>query len=217
MKLVTMRDSKSRAERLESSSLSSGSMRRFSTDVKLRAYIVGLALGDGNLSNPNGRAVRLRITCDKKYPKLLTHICGSVHKLLPDNKVSRINREGAVDVSGYSNRWEALLGWEARAGSKFKQKVSIPVWIKKDRVLQRECLRGLLQTDGSIYLDRKYKMVNFVSEIPSLALDVYALIKDLGYKISMQRFLNEFGKVKFTIRIATKTEAFLKDTNLWKK
>jgi len=48
--------------------------RRVSEDKKLHAYIVGLALGDGNLSNPNGRAVRLRITCDKKYPqKRLRH------------------------------------------------------------------------------------------------------------------------------------------------
>jgi DNA-binding transcriptional regulator WhiA len=37
---------------------------------ELQSYIIGLALGDGNLSNPNGRALRLRISCDKKYPFL---------------------------------------------------------------------------------------------------------------------------------------------------
>ena len=39
-------------------------------DKGLQAYVIGLALGDGNLSNPNGKATRLRITCDKKYPFL---------------------------------------------------------------------------------------------------------------------------------------------------
>jgi hypothetical protein len=29
-------------------------------DTQLQAYVIGLAIGDGNLSNPSGRAVRLR-------------------------------------------------------------------------------------------------------------------------------------------------------------
>jgi hypothetical protein len=33
------------------------------------AYLKEIALGDGNISNPNGRAFRMRITCDLKYPK----------------------------------------------------------------------------------------------------------------------------------------------------
>lgn len=40
-------------------------------DSELHAYVIGVAIGDGNLSNPNGRAVRLRVTWDTKYPALL--------------------------------------------------------------------------------------------------------------------------------------------------
>jgi hypothetical protein len=43
-------------------------------DRQLQAYVIGLAIGGGNLSNPNGRAVRLRITCDTKYPALIARI-----------------------------------------------------------------------------------------------------------------------------------------------
>jgi tRNA dimethylallyltransferase len=39
-------------------------------DAKL-AYVIGLAIGDGGITNPNGRAYRLRITCDKKYPRII--------------------------------------------------------------------------------------------------------------------------------------------------
>lgn len=35
-------------------------------DKRNLAYVIGIAFGDGNLSNPNGRAVRLRVSCDKK-------------------------------------------------------------------------------------------------------------------------------------------------------
>lgn len=50
-------------------------------DFSFLSYIVGVALGDGNLSNPNGRALRLRITCDEKYPGIanemvhFTNVC----------------------------------------------------------------------------------------------------------------------------------------------
>jgi hypothetical protein len=47
---------------------------KLNPDKLLQAYIIGVALGDGDLSNPNGRAVRLRITCDKKYPRLIEHV-----------------------------------------------------------------------------------------------------------------------------------------------
>jgi hypothetical protein len=39
-------------------------------DTQLQAYVIGLAIGDGNLSNPSGRAVRLRITCDRGVARL---------------------------------------------------------------------------------------------------------------------------------------------------
>ncbi len=50
-------------------------------------------MGDGNLSNPNGRAVRLRVTCDLKYPGILERIQLAIKKLLPKNKVSIIKNK----------------------------------------------------------------------------------------------------------------------------
>jgi hypothetical protein len=46
-------------------------MASLNPDPELQAYVIGLAIGDGNLSNPNGRAIRLRISCDTNYPHLL--------------------------------------------------------------------------------------------------------------------------------------------------
>jgi hypothetical protein len=57
-------------------------------DRELHAYVIGVAIGDGNLSSPNGRAVRLRITCDTKYPVLIAKIRSALETLLPRNKVS---------------------------------------------------------------------------------------------------------------------------------
>ena len=217
MKLVTMRHSKCRVARLGSSSLPLGTMliKRVSADKKLHAYVVGLALGDGNLSNPNGRAIRLRITCDKKYVKLNEHIYNSLQEFLPDNKTFIIDRGTCLDIGVHSNKLENLLGWKAQEGSKYKQKVKISDWILKDKIFIRECLRGLVQTDGSIYKDRGYLMVNIVSNIPSLAGSIVIGINKLGYKPNIQ--IHEDPKTtKHTIRISKNTTQFISEIGLWK-
>lgn len=105
------------------------------------AYIIGVAIGDGNLSNPNGRATRLRITCDIKFQKIINNIISSLQKILPFNKVSTIKRkEKCIDISCYSNKWEPLLGWKANGGPKIKQKITIPRWIKTNQKFILKCL-----------------------------------------------------------------------------
>lgn len=191
-------------------------VKRVSNDKKLHAYIIGLALGDGNLSNPNGRAVRLRITCDKKYEELYKHIAGSLKKFLPDNKVFLSNRHGCVDVTCYSNKLEFLLGWKAKGGSKYNQDVKIPDWILVDKEFSKECLRGLIQTDGSIYTDRGYLMVNITSAITPLAESIVVAMLNLGYKPNVQKRV-EIEKQKHTIRISKNTQQFIDDIGVWKR
>ncbi|MEK7135376.1 MAG: LAGLIDADG family homing endonuclease [Patescibacteria group bacterium] len=182
------------------------------------AYVIGVALGDGNLSNPNGRAVRLRITCDSKYPYLISKIERSIKLIAPTNKVSRINRaDSAVDISCYSNDWEKLLGWKAKGGSKINQKVCVPTWIFKNKEYTQACLTGLFETDGSVYKDRKYLTVNFVTEIPSLAKCVEKMIYSLGYIASIQKLVLPDNKSKTTFRIHRKAENFIKELNIQKK
>jgi len=173
-----------------------------SLDRKTLAYVIGLAIGDGNLSNPNGRATRLRITCDTRYPKLLQRIRKAIQCLLPDNKVGIIRRAKTyIDISCYSNRWERWLGWRVGKGSKYQQRVMIPRWIQKRKPLAIPCLRGLIETDGSIYRDRGYLMVSFTTMIPRLAKDVSDLITKLGFKPHIYR-VRQAKKVKHVVRVS---------------
>ena len=184
-------------------------------DRNLQAYVIGLAIGDGNLSNPNGRATRLRITCDKKYPILIEKIKTSLYQLLPQNKVSVIERKGCVDISVYSNHLEKILGWQSQGGSKFIQNVSVPSWIKEKNDYKINCLKGLMETDGSIYLDRGYKMALFSTVIPKLAKDTIEIIKSLGfhphlYKIKSQSGRDNFNRqLIYRIRISKNVANFL--------
>lgn len=191
-------------------------VKRVSNDKKLHAYIVGLALGDGNLSNPNGRAVRLRITCDKKYKELYLYISDSLKKFLPDNSVFLIHHPSYVDVTCHSNKLEDLLGWKAKGGSKYHQNVRIPDWVLGDKEYTKECLKGIIQTDGSIYSDRGYLMVNITSTITPLAHTIITGIQNLGYKPNVQTRV-ELAKEKYTIRISKNTQEFIDDIGVWKR
>lgn len=155
--------------------------RRLNSNKELQAYIIGIALGDGNLSNVR-KTTRLRISCDAQYPLLLNKIYTSLQLLLPDNKVNvRKQQTNCSDVYVYSNLLENFLGWKAKGGSKFLQKVSVPNWIKQNTSYKINCLRGLIETDGSVYVDRGYKMVIFKSIIPNLTQDFYNMMVSLGF------------------------------------
>lgn len=185
-------------------------------DKENLAYVIGVAIGDGNLSNPNGRATRLRITCDKQYTNIIDRISRAIKQLLPNNKVSIINRaEHYCDISCYSNKWEKWLGWTAKGGPKYAQNVSVPEWIITKTKYCAFCLRGLLETDGSIYFDRGYKMINFVTVIPALAQNVSKMIKKLGYCSKTYR-ITTTPRPRFTIRITKDIDSFIDKIQFYK-
>lgn len=183
-------------------------------DKTLQAYVIGLALGDGNLSNPNGRSTRLRIICDTKYPGLIEKIAASLKALLPDNKVSIVKRKGnCLDVGVYSNSLETLLGGSAKRGSKFVQQVDIPKWVFDKLEYQIACLQGLLETDGTIYSDRGYKAIMFTSIIKPLADSTNRIFSNLGFRTRLytiqQRGKQYNYQTRYNIRLARDVQKFL--------
>lgn len=180
------------------------------------AYLIGIALGDGNLSNPNGRAVRLRISCFSGYPKIADEIKHAIQTVLPQNKISIVQRQGrCFDISVYSNKLEAWMPWEVGKGSKIAQSADVPDWILADSKFSKACLRGLIQTDGCIYIDRGYQMVNFTNNIEILALTVRGMMEDIGFEPNFSKILN--GKnFKYTVRLSRDAKRFLRVLRLYK-
>lgn len=188
-----------------------------SSPTTTQAYVIGVALGDGNLSNPNGRAVRLRITCDAKYPVMNREIISALKELFPDNKVSIVlNRKKTYfNISVYSNSLNEFIPWKVGAGSKEKQRARVPEWIFEKEIFVINCLRGLFQTDGSVYHDRGYLMANFCNNVQELAEDVFTMVSMVGFKPTFHTTTRN-GKTKYTVRIARDTDEFLKTIKLKK-
>ena len=186
--------------------------------MKTWAYIVGVALGDGNLSNPNGRAIRLRISCDTKYPKIGEEIQKALTLLFPKNKVSiaYLNPPTSYNISVYSNTLKDLLPWKVGEGSKAKQVAHVPNWILENVTYSIECLRGLIQTDGCIYNDRGYKMINFVNYTSVLVKDVQHMLNKLGFKSSYSAIKLDEKRYRYSIRVTQNVESLIKLLSLYK-
>lgn len=182
------------------------------------SYIVGVALGDGNLSRPNGRATRLRISCDSTYPHIAEEIMKALRFLLPLNRVSKVKpRGGCFDISVYSNKLNDWMPWTVGMGPKKAQKARVPSWIRNDVTYSQNCLRGLIQTDGCIYVDRGYTMVNFTNNCKELAGDVHTMLERLGYRPRLM-ISNNAGLIKYTTRVARVSEVarLIRDIGLYK-
>ena len=183
------------------------------------AYIIGVALGDGNLSNSNGRAIRLRITCDARYPRLAREITDVLQAVLPNNSVAIVRVPGKntyFNISVYSNKLGNWIPWRVGKGTKEMQKVRVPRWIRSSKIFSWHCVRGLLQTDGSIYFDRGYQMINFTNNVKVLAKDVMQMLIMLGFQPRLSTTANPSGTTKYTVRVARNPDELIRKLKLFK-
>jgi hypothetical protein len=80
------------------------------------------------------------------------------------------------------------------------------------------CLKGLFETDGSIYSDRGYLMAMFVTVIPELAGGVLDMISALGFSAHAYRAKqNPPQQTRYNIiRVSKGTPQFIDTVNIYK-
>ncbi len=146
--------------RIKGGKLSSG---RVTTILKPKkneklAELVGIILGDGNISvieRDKSKSYVIRIVGDERKDKKylidyvkplceeLFNIKVKTHKHKQFNALYlTINSKQAV---------EFLISVGLKKGNKIENQLTIPSWIFEQERLLKACLRGLVDTDGSIY------------------------------------------------------------------
>jgi hypothetical protein len=118
--------------------------------------LLGLYLGDGCLSQ-HPRAVRLRITLDVKYPRIVRETQELVQRCLPANRVD-VDAKGTtgscVNVSAYSLHWPCLLPQHG-PGKKHERRIDLEPW--QWTLLEQApwaFLRGCIRSDGCVFVNR---------------------------------------------------------------
>lgn len=81
-------------------------------------------------------------------------------------------------------------------GNKIKNKIKIPNWILEKDSYLKSCIRGIFDTDGSIYITGgKYRIVNFTSHNIELLVDIYNALVILGFNPYARHAGIELGRI----------------------
>ena len=115
------------------------------------AEAVGIILGDGGISNYQVK-VTLNSDLEGDYAEYVSGLFNRVFGETPRKHQGHTNKKDVnICVSG-ANFVKLLESIGLRRGNKVKHQVRVPGWIVDDQRLSVACLRGLMDTDGCVFL-----------------------------------------------------------------
>jgi len=152
------------------------------------AEFVGIVLGDGGISRRQV-VITLHHEDDKDYGEYVSNLI----KELFDVPVSRYHRKKNSTNNYVISRCELVkfctdeLG--LNIGSKVRQQVDIPEWIKGNKKYSVACLRGLFDTDGCIFNEThringriySYPRFTIVNHSLPMTATLYNILEELGF------------------------------------
>lgn len=140
--------------------LSRGSLKVINLPDKCKelAEFVGIILGDGNIySYSKGKkigvySVRIAGDYEKDKDYHIKYVLPLCERLFNTNVRIRkhTNNERFVCIDS-KQLVEYLTSMGLKTGDKIKNNLGIPTWIFEDEEFIKACLRGLIDTDGSIF------------------------------------------------------------------
>lgn len=151
------------------------------------AEFVGIVLGDGGITERQV-TITLHHEDDKEYgdfvQKMIMELFGVQPSIYHSTKYSVNNY--VVSRSKLVEFCVQKLG--LHIGHKIRQQVDMPEWIKKNKAFQRACVRGLVDTDGSVFTHRykvggkqySYKKIDYTSLSRPLLKSAYEVLKRNG-------------------------------------
>lgn len=153
--------------------------------IKLAEFI-GIMMGDGGISKYQV-VVTLHHVDDLEYSTFVAGLMQELFKVTPSIYHSPKQSVNDIVVSR-KELVQYLHELELPIGNKVKQQFDIPKWIKRNRKFSIACLRGLIDTDGSVFTHQycvkdtqyAYKKLSFTSASEPLRQSVYALLQKLG-------------------------------------
>lgn len=140
------------------------------------AEFIGILLGDGHLT-----PTQVTVTLGKKEARYVAYVTQLMRKLFGDRPRQSLSKRG--DWTVYVGSTE-LVHWFLKNGlahNKVKSQVRIPAWCFRTVVFKRRTLRGLIDTDGSVYRIRSGVQISFCNCSKKLLSDARKLMVELGF------------------------------------
>lgn len=165
------------------------------------AEFIGILLGDGHLS-----PTQVTITLGKKdeYADYVAEIMKTIFEAKPKNIILPSGHRLIYLGSTVMVRWLISMGLTF---NKVKNQVDIPSWIFSKKRYMRATLRGLFDTDGSVYKLKFGVQISFSNRSKPLIRSARKMLCLLGFRPSkvsgkniyltkkenLKKFFNEIG------------------------
>lgn len=166
---------------------------------KVLAELYGTMLGDGCIEKFE-RTDKMTISFNRKEQEHIKHISEIIFLVFNKNPTTRVRKDSQCDdLYLYQNKLAKRL--EFPYGKKLNHKLEIPKWIKGSTLYLKHCLKGLFETDGDWFIDKKYKtnVIKFTNYSDSLLNDLYEVLIGLGYHPQLR---------KHDVRLARQKEVY---------
>jgi hypothetical protein len=137
-----------------------------SLDAAAYAYLLGIYLGDGCISDHPRGVSRLRITLDAIYPGIAVECANAIEAVAPGKRAHLLRRrdERSVEVSSYWRHWPCLIPQHGK-GPKHMRRIALTDWQRRFVAGHVEhFIRGLIHSDGTriVATERKGQSVRRV-------------------------------------------------------
>ncbi|KJY36888.1 helix-turn-helix domain containing protein [Streptomyces katrae] len=190
-------------------------------DETAYAYLLGLYLGDGCISDHPRGGHHLRIFCDNAWPGLIQQCRAAILAVRPTDKVYVLQREGCVAVTSYGRHWTCLFPQHA-PGKKHDRQIALEPW--QQEIVDAhpwEFIRGLIHSDGcritnwTVRNGKRYEYPRYF--FTNKSDDIRRLCTDTLAKVGVQWTVLARGSDPFNVSIARKESVALMDAHVGPK
>lgn len=151
------------------------------------AEFMGIEFGDGGINNPWQVVITLNSEKDKVYSYYVVRLIHSLFGVDPAVR-KRKTRKTLQIISSSTSLVDFLVTKGAARGNKILQNFDIPAWISGKKKYEKAFVRGLMDTDGCLYIHkhtikgRLYKNIGlcFSSSSPNLLRSIAGIFHKFG-------------------------------------
>lgn len=181
------------------------------------AELIGIILGDGHITKTQ---VTVTLGTKDEYAPYVSELMRKLFNSKPKTLITKRGDQVVYFGSSVAVKWFLKQGM---AYNKTKAQVKIPEWVFKKQIYLKSVLRGLIDTDGSVYRLRNGVQISFSNLSKPLLADVRQAFLKLKFspsKVSVHSvYLTRKSDVnKYIIEIGFKNkkheERFKKFTNM---
>ena len=158
------------------------------------AEFVGIVLGDGGISDYQ-ITITLHRFDDAEYSQFVRKLIQKLFGVRAGTFRNKTSLADSIVISRIGIVDYLVNDFGLKRGNKVKQQVDIPGWIKQKESFRIACVRGLVDTDGSVYTHSynskgkryNYKKLQYTSLSRPLLDSVCEIMREIGLNSRIRR------------------------------